>query len=166
MGGAHDLGARPVTDVLAVPPVARRKPRRTGARSADAVDRALGARLRALRDDAKLTRREVSIRLGVTAQQIQKYEEGVDRLSIGRLVRFADLLGVGAEELVKDLAPATDAIFDDARVAGRHFLEKVKLLRLFDSLPPELRTAMLDVAESLAATHELVMRPANQKEKK
>ena len=52
----------------------------------------LGAAVRASRVVCGLTQSNVGEDLGVTFQQIQKYERGVNRLSVETLVRVAALL--------------------------------------------------------------------------
>lgn len=66
------------------------------------VDRAIGARLRTLRKTAKMSQRELSDKIGVTFQQIQKYEKGINRLSGSRLVATAKILKCPVSALVGD----------------------------------------------------------------
>lgn len=44
---------------------------------------------------------EVAQAIGVTYQQIQKYEAGNSRMSVATLLQFAELFGVPAESLFK-----------------------------------------------------------------
>ena len=46
------------------------------------------------RQAANLTQTALADQLGVTFQQVQKYEKGVNRMSAGRLTKIADVLGV------------------------------------------------------------------------
>jgi len=62
------------------------------------IDRAIGQRLRAYRLAAGMSQTAVGNRLGVTFQQIQKYEKGVNRLSGARLVAVTELLHVKPEQ--------------------------------------------------------------------
>lgn len=61
-------------------------------RRATADDVAIGQKLRALRLDRGLSQSEVGSLVGVTFQQMQKYENGMNRISAGRLVRIAAAL--------------------------------------------------------------------------
>lgn len=63
-------------------------------------DRAVGPRLKALRKTAKLTQEGLATALGVSYQQVQKYEKGTSRMSGGRLRQAASLLGVSLQDLV------------------------------------------------------------------
>lgn len=59
-----------------------------------AVDAFIGARVRLRRLNLGLSQEELSNRLGVTFQQIQKYEKGVNRISASRLLQLAAALAV------------------------------------------------------------------------
>jgi transcriptional regulator with XRE-family HTH domain len=54
----------------------------------------VGANLRLHRNAARISQTEMAERLGVTFQQVQKYEKGTNRLSAGRLLTVAQLLKV------------------------------------------------------------------------
>src|SRR2546421_10269803 len=58
-------------------------------RRATAEDVAIGQKLRALRLDRGLSQGDLGYLVGVTFQQLQKYEKGVNRISAGRPVRVA-----------------------------------------------------------------------------
>ncbi len=56
------------------------------------IDQAIGKRIRAARRAKRLTQTQLGHRLGVSFQQIQKYESGANRLSGHRLVILAETL--------------------------------------------------------------------------
>lgn len=60
----------------------------------DPVDIHLGNRLRAAREARHMTLGQVGRDLGLTYQQIRKYESGENRLSASRLYRLSQLLQV------------------------------------------------------------------------
>lgn len=61
------------------------------------IDVQLGRQLRAFRRARKITQTELGQSIGVTYQQIQKYEIGSSRMSVGTLLQFADLFDVPVE---------------------------------------------------------------------
>src|SRR3954468_24570511 len=63
-------------------------------RRATADDIAIGQKLRALRLDRGLSQGDLAGEIGVTFQQLQRYEKGANRVSAGRLVRIAAALHV------------------------------------------------------------------------
>jgi transcriptional regulator with XRE-family HTH domain len=56
------------------------------------ADQHISARLRELRRAAGLSQTDVAERLGITFQQVQKYENGSNRISAGRLFLVAKIL--------------------------------------------------------------------------
>jgi transcriptional regulator with XRE-family HTH domain len=64
------------------------------ARSPNQTDVYIGKRIRMMRLARGLSQTDVAGRLGITFQQIQKYEKGANRVGAGRLQEMANLLGV------------------------------------------------------------------------
>ncbi len=63
-------------------------------RRATAENAAIGQKVRALRLDRGLSQGGLADQIGITFQQVQKYENGANRISAGRLVRIAAALNV------------------------------------------------------------------------
>jgi transcriptional regulator with XRE-family HTH domain len=63
-------------------------------KSPNFIDVAVGRNVRVWRMAKGLSQTQLASRLGVTFQQIQKYEVGADRIGTGRLVRVAAILGI------------------------------------------------------------------------
>ena len=60
----------------------------------DPVDVEVGQRIRIQRLQSGLSQTSLAEQLGVTFQQVQKYEKGVNRVGAGRLTKIAKVLGV------------------------------------------------------------------------
>jgi len=76
------------------------KRRRGGAgisRGPKLVDVHVGSRLRLRRVLMKLSQSELGEMLGVTFQQVQKYEKGQNRISASRMFQMGEILGVPVE---------------------------------------------------------------------
>ena len=58
------------------------------------VDRHVGARIRRRRTELGLTQQQLAELVGITYQQLHKYERGVNRITAGRLHAVARALGV------------------------------------------------------------------------
>jgi transcriptional regulator with XRE-family HTH domain len=69
------------------------------------IDVAVGHQLRAIRKSKGLSQSQIGDGLGVTFQQVQKYERGTNRISASMLVKAARLLGVSPASIL----PADDA---------------------------------------------------------
>ena len=68
--------------------------KRKDPRKPDRVDVAVGHNVCTWRIARGLSQTQLGERLGVTFQEVQKYEAGTNRMSTGRLVKAAAILGV------------------------------------------------------------------------
>jgi transcriptional regulator with XRE-family HTH domain len=102
------------------------------------VDKIIGQRMRSFRLAKHMSQKEIGKHLGVTFQQIQKYENGKNRLSGSRLVTVAKALGTSVEQIVgsngnsKDNGPGEylTALSEPAVIA---------LVRMLEGLPRSKR---------------------------
>src|SRR5271157_5397967 len=67
------------------------------------LDVALGGRIRLRRRELGLSQDQLARQVGITFQQVQKYEHGTNRVSFSRLVEIAQALRCGVIDLVGDL---------------------------------------------------------------
>lgn len=67
------------------------------------TDRQIGARVRAARTARGMSQEKLGEALDVTFQQIQKYENGSNRVAVSTLLRMAAALDLPASELVPEL---------------------------------------------------------------
>jgi transcriptional regulator with XRE-family HTH domain len=67
---------------------------KAGPRSANPVDTHVGSRIRVRRQVLKMSQEKLGDELGVTFQQVQKYERGTNRVGASRLWRLAEVLSV------------------------------------------------------------------------
>jgi transcriptional regulator with XRE-family HTH domain len=77
----------------------RKKKKPVSARSANSVDAYIGARMRERRIALDISQVELGKRLGVSFQQIQKYESGRNRVSAGRLFDICEVLKVSLSSM-------------------------------------------------------------------
>jgi transcriptional regulator with XRE-family HTH domain len=102
--------------------------------------------------------------VGVTFQQVQKYEKGLNRASAGRLQQIAGVLGVPLSSFLDELAgedgPASREIISVLKKPGA-----ADLLRAYASVSPESRRRLLQMARELASNEERPLRPARAKGK-
>jgi transcriptional regulator with XRE-family HTH domain len=66
----------------------------TGRRGPTPVDTHVGQKIRARRMFLRMSQTEVADAIGITFQQIQKYERGANRVGASRLQQISDALGV------------------------------------------------------------------------
>lgn len=59
----------------------------------------IGGRIRRIRQDQKMTMREAADMIGISYQQLQKYESGVNSITVPAMYAIAEALGVHACEI-------------------------------------------------------------------
>ncbi|MGG5810997.1 helix-turn-helix domain-containing protein [Falsiroseomonas sp. CW058] len=130
---------------------------RPGRRSND-VDFRLGARLRQLRRLRRLSQTELGERIGVTYQQVQKYERGQNRLPARLLPRLVRVLGVHSDLLLAGLPDgeagegAEPPLLDEAEMA--QLLSAFSTMRGADS-----RRRLLAIVRAFAEEAERTAHP-------
>lgn len=98
---------------------------RTRQRRSGPEDVAIGQKMRALRLERGLSQEELGRAVGVTFQQVQKYERGANRVSAGRLQRIADALDVPVTFFYRNAEPG-----ERQAETGFAYLKSKKALRL------------------------------------
>ena len=117
------------------------------------IDRLVGARVRLRRQALGMSQTELAQAIGLTFQQVQKYEQGKNRIGAGRLANIADVLKVPVSFFFEDL-PAPDApaaVEADAVAAALGERGAVQLVRAYAAIPDRrVRQRLLDLARALA----------------
>ena len=116
----------------------------------DALDVMVGGKIRILRIDRGVSQADLAEQIGVTFQQVQKYEKGMNRVGASRLLRIASVLGVSMGELFESPGELADSI------SPFRLLAEPGALRLLKSYArtsdPCVRRAIIELAE--ATTHQ------------
>ncbi len=120
-------------------------------KTADPVDMTVGRNVRLQRIAAGLTQEELGRRIGVTYQQVQKYEKGTNRIGVSRLSRIAGVLEVPILLLFEGVA----ALPAGAQTAAGEVAGETRSLRLaqaFASIADaDLRGCIVDLIERIAS---------------
>jgi transcriptional regulator with XRE-family HTH domain len=95
-------------------------------RSADDVDAYVGGQVRVRRMMLGISQEQLGEALGLTFQQIQKYEKGQNRIGAGRLYRISQILSVPVEFFYQGLPSAEDTA--EARDAAERNAEVQRFL--------------------------------------
>jgi transcriptional regulator with XRE-family HTH domain len=118
-------------------------------RSAGKPDIELGKRIRLRRVEQKISQAELGDKLGVSFQQVQKYEKGVNRVGAARLQQIATALDV----------PVTFFYDGKAReVESLLFLDSafsLRLLRAYSKIKDQtVQRQLVSLMESIAANED------------
>jgi transcriptional regulator with XRE-family HTH domain len=126
-----------------------------GIKSPDKIDVEVGQRIRLQRQTASLSQTRLADGLGVTFQQVQKYEKGVTRVGAGRLTKIAHVLGVPISSLLgtdddhtatRKGPNGTDSPLELLAVSGA-----LRLLRGYDKIEDRgMRRSLVDTVEGVA----------------
>jgi transcriptional regulator with XRE-family HTH domain len=121
----------------------------------DPVDIEVGHRIRIERLARGLSQTALANQLGVTFQQVQKYEKGVNRVGAGRLTKIAEVLGIDVGTFFggKDILEG-----GESRDGGEGSPLKLltvsgafRLLRAYSDIDDSnLRRAVVDLVEQIA----------------
>ena len=124
-------------------------------RTPDSVDRHVGSRVRRRRLIVGMSQEKLGEALGLTFQQVQKYEKGANRIGSGRLQQIALTLqvpisyfydGQGEDGSSRSPIPAELVVDKDS----------ADLLKAFNSLADQtMRQALLNMAQAAAAARAL-----------
>ncbi|MGI9504631.1 MAG: helix-turn-helix domain-containing protein, partial [Geminicoccaceae bacterium] len=83
------------------------------------VDQQVSQRIRRRRILLGITQQQLADLIGITCQQTQKYERGINRVSSGRLYQIAQALGVEISYFFEDADPiAGDRQVDEVSLKG------------------------------------------------
>jgi transcriptional regulator with XRE-family HTH domain len=122
-------------------------------RRATAEDVEIGRKIRVLRLQRGLSQTELAQGLGLTFQQVQKYEKGANRVSAGRLQQIAHMLNTPITffyGLVKSGPKKTGA--GDSGLRLLQTKGAVRLLRSYGAIPSRTtKYALVVLAESLSS---------------
>ncbi len=122
------------------------------------VDEHVGDRIRIHRTLMGMSQTKLGEVLGLSFQQVQKYEKGANRVSASRLFEFAKVFNVPMSyffaNVPKDPMADAHSLRDDSQADPTDMLtsrESLKLIRAYYGLPnPALRKIVFGLIEALA----------------
>jgi transcriptional regulator with XRE-family HTH domain len=101
--------------------------------------------MRAARLEKGLTQEKLGSALGLTFQQVQKYENGTNRIAAGRLHKIAEILGVPVGVLFGTPSSSESLLELSDNAAA------LRLLRAYACISsPNLKMALATLAEEIA----------------
>jgi len=134
---------------MARPPDFGQEPDEKGSRRPNPIDVHVGSRVRFRRMLLGMSQEKLGDKLGLTFQQIQKYEKGINRIGASRLFDLAQVLGVSVQFFYEE-APAAEP----TQLVPEGFAERppegsiVEFLRSRDGL--ELNKAFVRISDAKA----------------
>ncbi len=120
----------------------------------------VGARIRLRRNMLGMSQEKLGESLGITFQQIQKYEKGTNRVGASRLQAIATILGVPVSFLFEDLPGQSSALGsgfaeDASTVHALEFCSSAEGLQLNRSFvkisDPKVRRKIIELIRTLSS---------------
>jgi transcriptional regulator with XRE-family HTH domain len=127
------------------------------ARRADGRDQEVGRRVRSRRLEQQLSQTDLANKIGVTFQQVQKYEKGVNRIGAGRLQRISEALSVPVafffagnvsegSRSAKEAGGEVESVFNLLQTSG-----SVRFLKAFHKIKSKkARLLLVEMAEEMS----------------
>ncbi len=133
-----------------------------GTRRPNPIDAHVGSRVRMRRMLLGMSQEKLGDHLGLTFQQVQKYEKGVNRIGASRLYDMAKVLGVAVQFFYEDApgkAPAATAVPGFSETPSESYVveflssrDGLELNKAFVKITdPRLRRTIIDLVRSLAS---------------
>ena len=140
----------------------------TLARRPDSRDAEVSLRVRSRRLECRLSQTQLADQIGVTFQQVQKYERGLNRIGAGRLARIAEALDVPITFFFGDAKAARapkgkiETVFDNMQDPSA-----IRLVKALDKIESrESRLLVVAMAEHLAVASNDRARPLDKDRKR
>ena len=124
----------------------------------DPVDIAIGGRIRARREELRITQAQLAAGAGVTFQQIQKYEKGANRISASKLWDIARFFKVDIGYFFEGLGPNAQAGVAEGEAAFDHDYPStrysIEISRLAPRLAPRQQKLALELLREMLEKHD------------
>jgi transcriptional regulator with XRE-family HTH domain len=115
----------------------------------DSHDKEVGRRIRARRLVCGMSQTALGEQLGVTFQQVQKYEKGTNRVGAGRLRRIAEALEVPVSFFFDDASAGRES--EGTAMEFLDTAQAVRLMRAYSRIgSPDVQRALVELAVRIA----------------
>lgn len=121
----------------------------TNKRGTTEFDRAMGARIKMYREAKNMSQETLAKTMGVTFQQVQKYEHGTNRVAAERLLQAAQTLEVTVTDLFGNQLEEGGNPANDLMTRMMLAPYGVKLALAYICLPKPLQIAIAEMTERL-----------------
>ena len=117
-------------------------------RKSGPLDAMVGAKIRMSRIDRGMSQTALAEKIGVSFQQVQKYEKGSNRIGASRLAQIAAVLGISVGDLFESSPEKAAASNLPVHLLGEPGVSRV--IKAYVRTNPRVRLAIAKLVESLA----------------
>jgi len=131
-----------------------RQPQRGRGRATDReaeINQIVGQNIRTLRAMAGISQEVLANNLGITFQQVQKYEKGLNRVSAPKLVMMAEIFKTPVTTFFSNTGLPLP---NDALALPAFGKKGIRAAQLVDAMPPSVQDTALKVLHSLGGADE------------
>lgn len=111
----------------------------------------IGMRLKLKRNSLGITQSQLGEKLGLTFQQIQKYEKGVNAINIVKLLKIAELLNTNIDYFIGSLnenSAAASKLIDENYIENKN---TIRLLNYFSKIKNnDIKQKIINLIKELA----------------
>jgi transcriptional regulator with XRE-family HTH domain len=114
----------------------------------------IGRQLRCLRRQRAISLAEVSQRIGVSIQQLHKYELGINLMPIDRIMAFCSVFATDAAELLREVGAELHRAGHPVAEPGAAVPaeERIRLVAAYAGLPdPDVRRHVVELLEAMGS---------------
>lgn len=127
-------------------------------RKSGPLDALVGARIRMFRINRGMSQTVLAERIGVTFQQVQKYEKGANRVGASRLAQIASVLGISVGELFEASGDGSPGLNSPMNLLAEPGALRV-LKAYVRTTNPRVRLSIAKLVESIADREPLAKAP-------
>lgn len=127
------------------------------------IDQHVGSRVRIRRVLVGMSQEKLGEALGLTFQQVQKYEKGTNRIGASRLQQIASILGVTISFFFEGLPPEAGSVHASEQTDERDTAHVIEFLSTTEGLQlnkafarikdPKVRRRVVDLVSTLSQEH-------------
>lgn len=131
------------------------------------IDKIVGGNVRRIRLLNNMSQEKLGDAIGLTFQQVQKYEKGTNRIGSSRLVQIAAALKIKTEALLEGTSTAAQAnqsLIDPVRAMATN-PTGLRMAMLFLKLSYRMQHALVSTAEAFLAAQETSTRSSKDRAK-
>jgi transcriptional regulator with XRE-family HTH domain len=118
-------------------------------RKSGLLNAVVGARISVLRVSRGMSQATLAERIGVTLQQVQKYERGAARVGASRLSKIASVLGVSVGELFESSRAGSPGLNSPVHLLAEP--AALRVLRAYARTSPHVRLCIAKLVERIAS---------------
>ena len=120
----------------------------------DDVERHIGKQIKMLRMAQKMSQKDLAEKMGITYQQVQKYEAGLNRISVSRLWQICTIFAITPNFLFENILNVSEKIHapEDLIPNTVATSQDIKLMLAFKGIDDgDKRNLMIKLCEAFAS---------------